>query len=169
MAILTDYFAAQPAEVEQLNLVVGPRGGTVPASSQKKGLFGRRRTAEAEQRARSFDTVQSTGLEPTVTMATLEEILTGNDSMQIIDEADLSPVVELDPRDGPWVFRLRAEVQAALASDSASLDDVALRWSQTEELEGSPVEDLRSFLSELTALARRAQETKSQLFCWVSL
>lgn len=171
MALLTDYFAAARSELEDLNVLVGPAGGAVPSPPPKRRLFARGQDSEpaASAPARSFDLAQTTGLEPTVTMAILEEILTGIDSMTIIDESDLTPAVEADTKEGPWVFRLRRELQRALAARVEPLDDVAAAWVRTDELEGTRPEDVLPFLVELQALARRANERDAELYCWVSL
>ncbi len=171
MALLTDYFAAEASELQDLNLLVGPAGGPVPADPPKRRLFGRKQARQpgAAEVARSFDTVQTTGLEPTVTMATLEGLMTGADSMEITDSTDLTPAMEADPQQGPWVFRLRPQLQAALAGHDGALDDLAGRWAQTEELEGAQPHELELFLRDLVALARRANERNAELFCWVSL
>ncbi len=171
VGLLTDYFAATPSELEDLNLAVGPAGGPVPAPAAKRRLVGRGHNPQPPKSkiARSFDAIQMRGLEPTVTMATLEELLTRSDSTQIIDTTDLTPVVEADSEHGPWVFRLRPQLQAALAEHDGPLDDLAERWARTEELQGARHEELGSFLADLVALARRAQARGAGLFCWVSL
>lgn len=171
MALLTDYFIADRSELEDLNVIVGPAGGVVPAPPPKRRLLSRKQEPQpgASAPARSFDMVQTTGLEPTVTMATLEEILTGADSIGIIGESEVTPAIEADPQTGPWVFRLRRELQEALAARAELLDDVAAMWAQTEELQGAEPEGLLSFLVDLQALARRANERDAELYCWVSL
>lgn len=100
MALLTDYFIAERGELQDLSVIVGPAGGAVPVPPPKRRLFARKQETQptAPATARTFDTVQTTGLEPTVTMATLEEILTGTDSMLIIEQSDATPVIEADPR-----------------------------------------------------------------------
>lgn len=171
VALLTDYFIADRSELEDLNVIVGPAGGMVPAPPPKRRLLSRKQEPQpgASAPARSFDMVQTTGLEPTVTMATLEEILTGADSIGIIGESEVTPAIEADPHAGPWVFRLRRELQEALAARAEPLDDVAATWVQTEELQGAEPEGLLSFLVDLQALARRGSERDAELYCWVSL
>jgi len=172
MSLLTDYFAAAASELPDLDLRTGPLGGPIPTAPPKRGRFGRTKEQQppsSDSTGREFDTVQASGLEPTVVMATLEELLTGKQSMEIIESSDLTPVMEADRQQGPWVFSVRSELRAALASHREDLAPLAQRWAQSEELQGLEPGELESFLAEYTALARRAEERSADLFCWVSL
>ena len=129
MGVLTDYFiAASDAEA----------AGTVKA------------TGGPEQAG--FVTAQLKSIDPVVNLATLEEILTGTDSMAIISGGD-DPVAD-GGSDGPWVLRVRRSlVDALVAADPNTLPGVAADWAATEEYEGTNPKESLDVLHELGGIA----------------
>jgi hypothetical protein len=186
MGILTDYFAATPSELEALDVLRGPvRAARVAGSPQRvpatrPGFIGRIR-GEKPKPARvempavevesDLDVVSSKGIDPEVSMATLEEILTGVDALEIIREGGVDRVATgANETAGPWVFGLRPKVLEALSNlQSDELSGVAARWAATDELAGSDPDVLAGLLADLQGLLTRAARTGRGVYCWVSL
>lgn len=164
MGLLTDYFAATPEQAAAVDIRTGPTG---PADeSARQDAFSVDGTTRTPPRIE--DVLAVTGVEPTVTMATLEAILTGAEDMDII-EGDVESIANGGP-EGPWLVALRPQLQAALLlTPPGGWQAVAERWVATEELVGTPASAAVSFLEELAALARRASDRGQRLYCWVSL
>lgn len=164
MGLLTDYFAATPDQAAAVDIRTGP---TKPAEeSARQDIPSVDGTVRTPQRIE--DVLAVTGVEPTVTMATLEAILTGADDMDII-EGGGEPIADGGP-EGPWLVALRPQLQVALlATPPGGWQAVAERWVATEELVGTPASAAVSFLEELAVLARRASDGDQRLYCWVSL
>jgi|SRR2546429_3179779 hypothetical protein len=113
-------------------------------------------------------TLQLKGVDPVVNLATLEEILTGTDSMGIISEGT-DPVAD-GGSDGPWVFRVRQSLVTALTgADLKTLPDVAADWAATEEYEGTDPKELLDVLHELGGIAKQSLDENKSLYCWTSL
>ncbi|MDX6431125.1 MAG: hypothetical protein QOE54_3491 [Streptosporangiaceae bacterium] len=119
-----------------------------------------------------FDTVATKGIDPSVQMGTLEELLTGRPYEEVIeDDRWGEPIDHGDEEAEHGVVTLTGTLVTALAiSDRNRLAEVAVPWSQTEEFwgQGDP-EALTELLSELSGLARRAEEKGHGLYCWWSL
>jgi hypothetical protein len=165
MGLLTDYFAATPEQAAAVDIQTGPTGPTDGSARQDRPSVDGSTTAPR----RVQDVLAVKGFEPTVTMATLEGILTGAEVMEII-ESDAEPLIADDGPEGPWLVTLRPQLQAALVSTPpGGWRAVAERWVATEELVGTPASVAVSFLEELAALARRASDRDQQLYCWMSL
>lgn len=169
MGLLTDYFAATPEQAAAVDIRTGPTGTgpTGPADeSARQDTPWVDGTTRAPQRIE--DVLAVTGVEPTVTMATLEAVLTGAEVMDII-EGGVEPIADGGP-EGPWLVALRPQLQVALVSTPpGGWQAVAERWVATDELVGTPASAAVSFLEELAALARRASDRDQRLYCWVSL
>lgn len=106
------------------------------------------------------------GIEPTVHLATLEELLTGRSFDDILDD-EADPVADRDDGDD-LVVRLSDELLRALvAAPDGRLDELAVPWSQTEELEGADPAVLAEFAHALAALARQARADGASVYCWV--
>jgi hypothetical protein len=144
MGLLTDYFAATIDEDAKRVVDKGPRASGLPA-------------------------VEAKGLDPVVTMATLEGILTGADPMAIIGQG-AGAVIAQAGDEGPWVARLRGSVVEALGKpDAAALAQAAREWSKTEELAGSDPQQLYEFLWNLAHLSQWALANNQSVYCWMSL
>ncbi|MCW2913346.1 MAG: hypothetical protein JWN52_1414 [Actinomycetia bacterium] len=119
-----------------------------------------------------FDTVATKGIDPSVQMGTLEELLTGRPYEEIIeDDRWGEPIDHGDEEAEHGVVTLTGTLATALAvADRENLAEVSVLWSQTEEFwgQGDP-ESLTELLGELSDLARRAQEKEHGLYCWWSL
>jgi hypothetical protein len=165
MGLLTSYIAATPEQAAAIDIHAGPTGfAHKPGRQETPSPDG---TIEAPRRIE--DVLDVAGVEPSVTMATLEAILTGADARDIIHEGSVEPIADGGP-DGPWLLALRPQLQAALLSTPPDgWQAVAERWAATDELVGMPVDVAVSFLERLAALARRASEHGQRLYCWVSL
>ncbi|HEY6874875.1 MAG TPA: hypothetical protein VI384_00795 [Candidatus Dormibacteraeota bacterium] len=144
MALLTDYFAASDDEDAGRALQSGPV-------------------------TTGFAAVESKSLDGVVTMATLEEILTGRDSMSIIHE-NTDAVVAMAGDGGPWLIRLRpAVVEALSVAGAPKLAAAATGWARTEELAGANPQNLYEFLWNLAHLSNWAIANGRQMYCWMSL
>ena len=109
------------------------------------------------------------GIEPVVHLGTLEELLTGRTFDEVLDDGPTSPVADRNGGE-ELVLRLTDELARALAEASDSrLDEVAVLWSQTDELEGADPADLATFARGLSVLARRARDEGGHVYCWLSL
>jgi hypothetical protein len=165
MGLLTDYFAATTEQAAAIDIRTGPTGPADESARQDPP------SGDGTTRAprRIEDVLTVTGIEPTVTMATLEAILAGADDIDII-ESDAEPIIADGGPEGPWLVTLRPQLQAALLSTPpGGWPAVAERWVATEELVGTPASAAVSFLEELAALARRASDRDQRLYCWMSL
>jgi hypothetical protein len=160
VGLLCDYFAAPTDETaaSTIDWIGGP--------SQRKGpkqrLFRRGPSREP------FRTVDMTGVEPTVQMATLEAILTGRSITEILEETTRLIIADRDHGERV-VVRLTPSLQAALAQ--ATDDELATaveRWSETDEFwgQGDPA-TLQPLVGQLGALARDASQKGLRLYCWV--
>lgn len=113
-----------------------------------------------------FPTVEGNGLEPTVHLGTLEEILTGRTFEEVLDDAR-DPVAHQDDYSVLVVPVSVLLLDALLGSSPEALSVAATSWSQTEELAGSDPEPLAAFLADLAELTRKARSTNSGIYCWV--
>ena len=144
MGILTDYFIATDDAAAAGALAQGPTS--------------------------AFRTVEGNGLEPTVHLGTLEEILTGRSFEEILDEIDDAGPVAQEDDFSSFVQPISQSLLEALKA--ASRDDLlsaATAWSLTEELTGADPESLLAFLTDLVELARTAEATNCAVYCWVCL
>lgn len=146
MAILCDYFAApnDEAAARVLDLDGGPTS------------------------APGHPSVQLAGIEPIVTMQTLEELLTGRSEDEVMENPRQGEILADGPS-GAMVVAITGELQSALAgADDETLRRVAADWATTEELDGSDPEDLIGALIDLADLARSAADRGNALYCWLS-
>jgi hypothetical protein len=145
MGVLTDYFIA---------------GSDAEAAATLKATGGPEHVG--------LVTAQLKGVDPVVNLATLEEILTGTDSMAIISEGE-DPLAD-GGSDGPWVLRVRPSLVAALtATDPGKLPDVAADWAATEEYVGTDPKELLGVLHDLGRIAKQSLDENKRLYCWTSL
>lgn len=121
---------------------------------------------------KAFDVLSTTGIDPAVQIGTLEELLTGRSFDDILQDPRASePLGPATSEDEHGVVTLTDQLLDALAgADRASLADVAVPWSETEEFWGQADPGiLTDFLVEFAALAKRAKERGHKLYCWWSL
>jgi hypothetical protein len=147
MGVLTDYLIATEAEAQA-------GAESIPLDSE--------------------DRIDLKGIQH-VPLSHLHCILTGREwSSGIIDEYQL---VHEASEDGPWVYRLPADLVARLAGLKENHFDVfAKAWWATEHFqplgemnEGYEIAEVKEYLIALTKLARRAQERGKMLYMWMSL
>ena len=144
MGLLTDYFAAMYDAAAKRTLDSGPK-------------------------ATGLSAVEAKSLDPIVTTATLEAILTGTDSMTIIHD-NKGALVADGGSDGPWVVSLRPSLIRAIGEpDAQKLAAVAKAWANTEELAGSDPPGLYEFLWNLAHLVQWALGNNQRIYCWMSL
>ncbi|MFI9485114.1 hypothetical protein ACIG47_01880 [Promicromonospora sp. NPDC052451] len=110
--------------------------------------------------------LESKGIEPFVTLATLEEILTGRPYAEISSGVT---AVTFSEDTGAVVVQVRPALLEALTGASESeLDGAADAWSRTEELATDDPAPLAAFLDDLAALARIAESEGAGVYCWAS-
>jgi hypothetical protein len=86
---------------------------------------------------------------------------------------DSFPIIEEQSVNGPWIHRLPDELVKWLSTlQPADLDGVAMKWSQTEELQ--EMEDRQPGITlevvvAITRLARKAVDEGKHLYLWSSL
>ena len=116
-----------------------------------------------------FATLDAKSFDPVVTMASLEAILIGGDTVQVI-QANRDPLVSQAGEQGPWLVRIRHSLTTALCeADEARLQSAADSWARTEELRGSDAKGLYAFLLSFAQLSRRAKANGESVYCWMSL
>ena len=117
-----------------------------------------------------FETAQWKTIDPVVTLATLDEVVTGRDALEWIRSGAPDSRIAGSDGDEHWVFRVYDHHRAVLESiRDDQIKDVARRWGATEELADWETQDVEEILRDLVRLSRIARETGQGLFCWVSL
>ncbi|GGT84833.1 hypothetical protein GCM10010289_00460 [Streptomyces violascens] len=122
--------------------------------------------------ASGFDVVPLKGMDPSVTMASLEAILTGC----TYDEASARPraghLLSSPDHENAFITSLSDTLQEALVSASHDgLADAAAAWAETVELQAHGITDdtAREVLVLLSGLADRASSGRRRLYCWWAL
>src|SRR3954454_13677478 len=139
VAVLFDYLAAPSDEIAAtvVDRIGGPGSSAHPAGPA------------------AFPTVRAPGVDPTVLMGMLEQLLTGRSFEDILDDPTSGPVVARE--DGARaVIRLTTPLAQALAEvDDTRVGSVALLWSHAREFwgRGDP-EALGALLRSLASLGR---------------
>lgn len=117
------------------------------------------------------------GYDPMITMATLEEILTGR-GFDLVTEDSRSggtPAGSSNASDSDFVLTLTDSLRDALAAaDDNQLQVAAKEWAETDELSqgywhDSTVADHLKFIQQLQDLARQAVAADARLYCFASL
>jgi len=147
VGVLTDYFVARDDQdaARAHNTVGGPRQA-------------------------GFKTAAWKSIDPVVTLAVLNEIVTGTNALEWIKThgGDVEMVAGGND-DERWVFRIAPLHVDALMQLPEDVRPIAERWAKSEELDGADPKDLAEVLRDLRALAREARASSQQLYCWVSL
>lgn len=147
MGVLTDYFIAKDDQH-------AARAHTNPAGPKGAG----------------FKTAESKGIDPVVTLAMLDQVVTGRDALEWIKSGAPDSTVAGSESDEHWVFRVYDHHRAVLEGiRDDQIEDVARRWGATEELRDWKPRDVAAILRDLVRLARTARATGQGLYCWVSL
>jgi len=117
-----------------------------------------------------FETAEWKSVDPVVTLATLDEVVTGRDALEWIRSGAPDSRIAGSDGDEHWVFRVYDHHRAVLESiRDDQIKDVARRWGATEELADWEPQDVEEILRDLVRLSRIARETGQGLYCWVSL
>jgi hypothetical protein len=180
MGVVTDYFSAPSDETAAAFIDHGPAHGGLTGDDEIGAAFraaqqaGDHAAAIAAFRPRVQAAADGTlvlrakNVLPVVELATLESLLTGVS----YDEVTAGPragAVVADADGGEiLVMTVTDELQKSLASsDSGRLAEVAIPWSETDELfgAGNPAA-LTKFLTALAELARAAIARGERLYCW---
>ncbi len=127
-------------------------------------------TPSAGSSHRPLATFAFPGIEPVVMMGMLEHLLTGRDVEPII-EANSESEVAVREGGHRLVIRLSDGLADALAATpDERLREVALPWSQMEQLWGKgDADELAAGLVELARLVRTRSEVDKAVYCWVSV
>lgn len=150
--VLFDYFAAASPEdaAATIDWAGGPSAPTDDASD-------------------AYAVVDLEGVDPVVTMGRLEELVTGRSLMnEILHDPGHKPVAVRD-RGARLVIPLGPRLEEALATASdEQLRPIVVEWAQTEEFRGmADVPALLEALRQLAHLAREANASGKQIYCWV--
>jgi hypothetical protein len=116
-----------------------------------------------------WDAIDGPGIEPSINLADLEQVLTGASWDQVVDNPRASKTISANEHG--FVVSLTDRLLAALAALPADrIPEVAGEWSHAEEFAGevSPG-DLAEFLTALRLLVQRADARAERVYCWVSL
>jgi hypothetical protein len=165
MALLCDYFTA--ANDHSAAATIDWTGGPANAPQAESGRVGGSASAEG------YRSVPTPGIEPVVTMGTLESLLSGRSAYDVLDEhpGGLSEEVAVRDEGERLVYRISENLQRLLAAaDASQLAETARPWSQTDEFLGQgDAEILGSLLQQLSGLAQRAVSNDEQVYCWLSV
>lgn len=155
MAMQYDYFSA-PTDDIAASLIDAP-GGPTQVSAQPNGTP-------------AWDTLSVNGVEPSVHLVELEEIMTGVDFNDLLDTPRAGSTLHSSADNEAIISTVSDALQAVLAdAEDEALAAVAVEWSHSEEFGGdaNPA-DIATFLHNLAGLARRARSRGERLYCWVS-
>jgi hypothetical protein len=160
VGVLCDYFTA-PSD-EAAAVTIDWDGGPSRPDVAKRGPLRRSKGPEP------LPTVDLGGVEPTVQMGTLDEILTGTPFEEVLADATAAIIAERDGGER-LVVRLSTRLQTALAAaDPDRLREAAVPWAATDEFFGqADPEELGERLVELSTLARVAESQGQRLYCWL--
>jgi len=157
MALQCDYFLA--ADDDEAAATIEWPGG--PAKPPSNGLF---RKSEMEP----HPTLELEGVEPVAMMGTLEQLLTGRLSEELLSD-DTGLDVAAKENGERFVLRMASGVQDALtlATDD-ELRAVAEPWSETPQFwgRGDPAY-LGELLVSLASMVRQGLASGRRVYCWV--
>ncbi len=119
-----------------------------------------------------FDVVPFKGIDPSVTMASLEAILTGCTYAEASARPRAGQLLSSPDHESAVIISLSDTLQEVLASASHDgLADAAAAWAETDELQayGITADIAREVLVLLSGLADRAASGRRRLYCWWAL
>ena len=150
MALLCEYFVALD-DASAATTIDWPGGPSSPPAGSS-----------------GFPTLPLPGIEPTVMMGTLDEILTGRSFDDVLDDPSGHEVTSTD---SAWVWALPVALQDALASSGDDrLRSAAASWAQTEEFGGqADAAHAADAVLALARMVRSGRESGAQLYCWFAL
>jgi hypothetical protein len=157
MGLLCDYFLA--SDDDEAAATIEWAGG--PSRPPSNGLF---RKSELE----AHPTLALEGVEPVEMMGTLEQLLTGRLSEEMLSD---DPGLDVAAKENGerFVLRMAPGVQDALtlATDD-ELREVAQPWSETAQFwgRGDPAY-LGELLVQLASMVRQGLASGRRVYCWV--
>ncbi|MEV4349602.1 hypothetical protein AB0J83_34505 [Actinoplanes sp. NPDC049596] len=156
MGLLTDYFRAPSVTTvqEQLNQ---RDGGPVLV---------------ADPSATLYDGVEAKWIDPSVVLGQLIAFIRAEPwHPGMVTERLIWPETDDPAHQGPWTTILDNHTRDTLAAVTPDrVPALAAQWATIEELKpGATPHYLADLITELTALATRAQQAGESLFCWMSL
>ena len=177
MGVLTDFFAATPAELTSMSIEWGPVPPPPQPPKAKGGFFGLGKKPEPEPGPMAplgptLPAVQAKGILNTQ-LGMLDQFVTGTPYETLEQMGVLDTIARDNGENGPWVFPIRREVRDALASlDGSRIREVARQWGEDEEMSASSPEDfeaITALVGELKELASTATQAGRDLYLWASL
>ena len=140
MGLLTDFFAASPEAAAAID-----PGRWIDVS-------------------KDFEVFESGGLEPTVMLGVLEEVLVGTP----FDET-LGASIRFGESGECWIYTMRSALQATPSDGRDDWSPVAEAWIATGEVGHATAADMAEFLEELSAFVRVSSGRNLQVYVWGSL
>ncbi|MFI1170172.1 hypothetical protein [Streptomyces melanogenes] len=121
--------------------------------------------------ASGLDVISLKGIDPIVTMASLEAILTGCTYDEASERPRAGETLSSPDHESAFIISVSTTLQEALASASHDqMTEAADAWAETDELQASGItaETAREVLVLLSGLADRAGGGQ-RLYCWWAL
>jgi hypothetical protein len=120
----------------------------------------------------AFDVVPLKGVDPVVTMAELEAVLTGCTYDEASERPRSGQLLSSPESESAFIVCVSDTLQEALASTThPALAQVAEQWTETAELwrDSITTEIATEVLELLVGLASRARPSGCRLYCWYAL
>jgi hypothetical protein len=124
---------------------------------------------EGGPEAAGFETVYAKGIDPYVTLGTLESILTGRGYGEVTGDPRHCHALTDTEADAVVVSVTDALRDALAAMGDERRNGVAQEWAQTDELKHTDAGQLAQTLQLFGTLARHAVEGHARLYCWWAL
>lgn len=140
---LSDFFIANPSEVENIDIETSP--------------------------LQRFSGFESKGVE-IVKILTLLSLIDGSDVMENIDNMNSYFVQQSD--EGMWIVAVPEAIVSHLSEATDSrIESLAHDWTNTEEwqLDGGSQEDVRWVLQEMKKLSATAADNVQNVYLWICL
>jgi hypothetical protein len=123
-----------------------------------------------DPRRAGFETAEWTSVDPVVSLAMLEQVVTGRDALAWIKSGFPDSTTAGSQADERWVFRVydhHRAVREAIGDDQ--IEGVARPRAGMEELSDWDPRDVEVVRRDLVRLARTARLSSQALHCWLSL
>ena len=176
VGVTFDYFSATSDELaaSTIDMLTGPGGPAYLPMPVREiiELYGREGLRELmKPRVRLAETgfyaVKTKGFDPVADLGTIEEILTRTDFEALLARPRHGHVLAERNGSEQLVVTISDELQAVLANAGvAELSAAAGQWANDRH-HSDDAAPLAHLLSELSALARGANERNERLYCWI--